>query len=155
MEWMSVGVSLRWPRSQLTGLRLAFRTWSFNTQNPWPLHCILSSPVCRMLFPLCMSLTECHAFSHLIDLSFLMKLMKLTCPPISFAIRHPATHPRQVAAQMLLTLLKCLLCARCVLWQEYTKAGRGELGSCLANGVTDARKQSPRLLLDFKLAPFH
>lgn len=59
---------------------------------------------------------ECRAFRHLVsDLFFLMKAMQVACPPISLAISHSATHPRQVAIQMRRAFLKCLLCARRVI----------------------------------------
>lgn len=63
-----------------------------------------------------MKRTECRAFRHLIsDLCFLMKVREVACPPISLAISHSATHPRQVAIQMWGAFLKCLLCARRVI----------------------------------------
>ena len=48
----------------------------------------MSSQVYGMFFPLRMEKTVYHAFRHLIDLFFLMKVMKVACPPISLAISH-------------------------------------------------------------------
>lgn len=70
----------------------------------------ISSRVYDMLFPLSMEKTGCHAFRHLIDLFFLMKVMKVACPPISLAISHSTTYPTQVVIQIQRAFPKCLLC---------------------------------------------
>lgn len=88
----------------------------------------MSSQVYDMFFPLRMEKTVYHAFRHLIDLFFLMKVMKVACPPISLAISHSTTHPAKVAIQIQRMFPKCLLCVGRVTWAGVGKAWPG--GPC-------------------------
>lgn len=85
----------------------------------------MPSQVYDMLFPLRMEKTGYHAFRHLIDLFFLMKVMKLTLSSNQSCNQpHSTTHPTQVAIQIQRTFPKCLLCVGRVTWAGIGKPGQ-------------------------------